>query len=74
MQDPYNFAVSYKNIIENQESNNLRAFLGLEGTFEVREEFTNYSVDFNEYAAKSMSEKQELRKKVVANVVVDRKR
>ena len=72
-QDPYNFAVSYVNITENQESNILRAFVGLESTFEVKEEFKNYSMDFNGYAAKSMSEKQELRKKV-ANIVVDRKR
>ena len=56
-------AVSYENIIKNQESNILRAFLGLQSTFEVREEFTNYSIDFNDYAVKSMSEKQELRKK-----------
>ena len=72
-QDPYNFAVSYENIIGNQESNILRAFLGLESTSEAREEFTNYSMDFSDYAAKSMSEKQELRKKV-ANVVENRKR
>ena len=45
-QDPYNFAVSYKNIIESQESNILRAFLGLQNTFEVKQEFSNYSVDF----------------------------
>ena len=56
-QDPYNFAVSYENIIENQESNILLAFVGLERTFKVREEFKNYSMDFNDYAAKSMSEK-----------------
>ena len=53
-QDPYNFAVSYENIIEYQESNILRMFLGLESTFEVREEFSNYSMDFNDYAVKSM--------------------
>ena len=53
-QDPYNFAVSYENIIEYQESNILRMFLGLESTFEVREEFSNYSMDFNDYATKSM--------------------
>ena len=53
-QDPYNFAVSYENIIEYQESNIFRMFLGLESTFEVREEFSNYSMDFNDYAAKSM--------------------
>ena len=51
----------------------LRAFLGLQSTFEASEEFSNYSMDFNDYAAKSMSEKQEFRKKV-ANIVVDRKR
>ena len=72
-QDPYNFAISYENIIENQESNILRACLSLESTFEVREKFTNYSMDFNDYAAKYMSEKQELRKKV-ANIVVATKR
>ena len=49
--------VLYENIIENQESNILHAFLGLESTFEVKEEFSNYSMDFNDYAAKSMSEK-----------------
>ena len=36
MQDPYNFAASYENITENQESNILPAFLGLESTFEER--------------------------------------
>ena len=56
-QDPYIFAVSYENIIENQESNFLRAFLGLESTVEVRGKFSNYSVDFDDYAAKSISEK-----------------
>ena len=40
-QDPYNFAVSYENIIEYQESNIFHMFLGLESTFEVREEFSN---------------------------------
>ena len=56
-QDPSIFAVSYENIIENQESNFLHAFLRLESTVEVREKFSNYSMDFNDYAAKSMSEK-----------------
>ena len=36
MQDPYNFAASYENITENQESNILPAFLGLVRTFEER--------------------------------------
>ena len=62
-QDPCNFTVSYENTIENQESNILRAFLDLESTFEVREEFSNNSTNFNDYVAKSMSEKQEFRKK-----------
>ena len=53
-QGPYNFAVSYENIIEHQESNILRLFLCLESTFEVRGEFSNYSMDFNDYANKSM--------------------
>ena len=56
-QDPYIFSVSYENIIESQESNFLHAFLRLESTVEVREKFSNYSMDFNDYAAKSMSEK-----------------
>ena len=56
-QDPFIFAVSYDNIIENQGSNFLREFLGSESTVEVREEFSNYSMDFNDYAAKSMREK-----------------
>ena len=55
--DPNIFDVSYVNIIENKESNLLRAFLGLESKFKAREKFSNYSMDFNGYAAKSMSEK-----------------
>ena len=55
-EDSYNYAVSYENIIENQESNILRAFLGLESTFEVKQEFSNYPMDFDDYAAKSISE------------------
>ena len=31
-EDSYNYAVSYENIIENQESNILRAFLGFQST------------------------------------------
>ena len=57
IQDPYNFAVSYENIIENRERNVLRAFLGLESSFEVREKFSNYSMYFNDFADKSMDEK-----------------
>ena len=56
-QDPFIFAVSYDNIIENQGSNFLREFLGSESIVEVREEFSNYSMDFNDYATKSMREK-----------------
>ena len=56
-QDPYIFALSYENTIENQESNFLQAFLRLESTDEVSEKFSNYPMDFNDYAAKSMSEK-----------------
>ena len=46
-QDPYNFAVSYKNITDNEESSILHAFPGLKSTFEVRGEFANQSLDFN---------------------------
>ena len=56
-QDPYIFAVLYEYIIENQESNFLHAFLRLESTAEVREKFSNYSMDFNDYSAKSVSGK-----------------
>ena len=56
-QDPHIFAVSHENIIENQESNFLREFLVLESTVEVREKFSSYSMDFNDYDAKSISEK-----------------
>ena len=64
--------VSYENIRENQESNLLYVFLGLGSTFAVREEFSNYSMYFNDYAAKSMIETWELRNKD-ANIVVDGK-
>ena len=72
-QDLYNFAVSYENIIKTQGSNIVREFLGLESIFEMRKKFKNYSKDLNDYAAKTVSDKQELRKKF-ANVIVDRKR
>ena len=39
----------------------------------MRNESKNYSVDLNDSAAKNMSDKQELRKKV-ANIIVDRKK
>ena len=44
MQDPYNFAASYENITENQESNILPAFLGLVRTFEERNSKINLSI------------------------------
>ena len=62
-QDLYNFAVSYENIIKTQESNILREFLRLESIFEMRKKFKNYSKNLNDYAAKTVSGKQELRKK-----------
>ena len=59
--------------IKTCESNILRAFLGLESIFEMRKEFKNYSVNLNDYAAKTVSDKQELAKKFV-NIIVHRKR
>ena len=72
-QYPYNFAVSYGNIIKTQESSILREFLGLESIFEMRKEFKHYSEDLNGYAAKTVSDKQEFRKKL-RDINVDRKR
>ena len=72
-QDPYIFAVSYENMIENQESNFLHAFLRLESTVEVREKFSNYFMDFKDYAAKARVKNKNWQKKD-ANIVVDSKR
>ena len=38
----------------------------------VREEFKNYSLDFNDYAAKSMSKKPKLRKKLQTQLQIER--
>ena len=39
----------------------------------MRKKFKNYSKDLNDYAAKTVSDKQELRKKL-GDIIVDRKR
>ena len=58
------FVLSNENIIKTQESNILGAFLGLESISEMTKEFKNYYVNLNDYSAKTMSDKQELIKKI----------
>ena len=45
----------------------------METIFEMRKEFKHYPEDLNGYAAKTVSDKQELRKKL-RDITVDRKR
>ena len=71
--DLYSFAKEYEELIECQESDVLRAYLGLNGPYVVRKEFTNHEKVFNiEYASFSINEKQKI-KKFLLNIPVDLK-
>ena len=71
--DLYSFANEYEELIECQESDVLRTYLGLNGPYVVRKEFTNHKKVFNiEYASLSINEKQEI-KKFLLNIPVDLK-
>ena len=71
--DLYSFANEYEELIECQESDVLRTYLGLNGPYVVRKEFTNHKKVFNiEHASLSINEKQEI-KKFLLNIPVDLK-
>ena len=71
--DLYSFSKEYEELIECQESDVLRGYLGLNGPYVVRKEFTNHKKVFNiEYASLSINEKQKI-KKLLLNISVDLK-
>ena len=56
--DLYAFAKEYEELVQCQESDVLKAYLGLRGPYEVREEFKNNMRNFNmEYTPLSTPEK-----------------
>ena len=56
--DLYSFVKEYEELIECQESDILRAYLGLNGPYVVRKELTNHKKVFNiKYASLSINEK-----------------
>ena len=56
--DPYNFAICYKKMLDQQESNVVGAFLGLDSPYEVRKEFQELCRNFaTQYASKLPEEK-----------------
>ena len=71
--DLYAFAKEYEELVQCQESDVLKAYLGLSGPYEVREEFKNNMRKFNtEYASISAPEKEKV-KELLLNVAVEPK-
>ena len=71
--DLYAFAKEYEELVQCQESDVLKAYLGLRGPYEVREEFKNNMRNFNtEYASQSAPEKSKV-KELLLNVAVEPK-
>ena len=69
--DLFSFAREYEELTEYQETDVLRAFLGLSSPYLVREEFVTHKKEFNtEYAPLLQNEKTRIRK-VLLNVPVD---
>ena len=71
--DPYSFTNSYEKLLDNQNSNILQAFLGLESHDVVREEFESYCMEFLVFSQLTCDEKEKL-KNELCNVIVDKKR
>ena len=66
----YPFAKEYEELVQCQESDALKGYLGLKGPYEVREEFKNNMRNFNtEYASLSAPEIAKL-KELLLNVAV----
>ena len=71
--DLYAFAKEYEELVQCQESDVLKACLGLRGPYDVREEFKNNMRNFNtEYASQSAPEKSKV-KELLLNVAVEPK-
>ena len=71
--DSYSFTNSYEKLLDNQNSNILQAFLGLESHDVVREEFESYCMEFLVFSQLTCDEKEKL-KNELCNVIVDKKR
>ena len=68
--DLYAFAKEYEELVQCQESDVLKAYLGLRGPYEVREEFKNNMRNFNtQYVSLSAPEKAKV-KELLLNVAV----
>ena len=71
--DLYAFAKEYEELVQCQESDVLKAYLGLRGPYDVREELKNNTRNFNtEYASQSAPEKAKV-KELLLNVAVEPK-
>ena len=64
---------SYEKLLNNQSSNILRAFLGLESHYVVRELFKSHCMEFTVFSQLTYDEKEKL-KNELCNVLVDKKR
>ena len=71
--DPYSFTNSYEKLLDNQNSNISRAFLGLESHYVVREEFKSHWIEFTVFSQLTCDENEKLKNKL-CNVIVDKKR
>ena len=69
--DYYKFVQEYEELLEEQESNVLRAFLNLDSLFEVRSEFSHHKLNFTtQFAILETSKKEDVKNKLL-NVSVD---
>ena len=63
----------YEQLLEEQESNVLRAFLNLDSPFEVRSEFSHHKLSFTtQFAILEPSKKEDAKNKLL-NILVDEK-
>ena len=71
--DYYKFVQEHEELLEEQESNVLRAFLNLDSPFEVRSEFSHHRLNFTtQFAILEPSKKEDVKNKLL-NVLVDEK-
>ena len=69
----YAFASKFEELVESQESDVLKAYRGLRGPYEIREEFKNNKRNFDsEYASLSALEKTKV-KELLLNAAVEPK-
>ena len=69
--DYYKFVQGYEELLQEQESNVLRAFLKFDSSFEVRSEFSHHKLNFTTpFAILEPSKKEDVKNKLL-NVLVD---